>query len=117
VPEAIRVDNTRLRGTIVASFGPSSSNLARLGRLTYWAPESDRRTPTLHRTVVSGGLFAALFNSRVKGLGWPDEGPYLSLAPDEPPLESERRFAHLFPPKHDKALRKKVAWEYPSSLR
>ena len=61
-----------------------------------------------HNLVLSGGLYAMLFNMGFKGLAWPKAGPLISLRTDEPTWEPERRFADRVLPKEDKILKKKA---------
>jgi hypothetical protein len=58
--------------------------------------------------VLSGGLFAYLFNHKAKGLLVP-EGPICS-ARDEVIVEAERRF-NVFPSREDRVLRQKMPWQ------
>jgi hypothetical protein len=67
----------------------------------------DWKVGVRHHIAASGGLYAALYNAGVKGLAWPDWGPYISVNPDEPTWEDTRRFADLFTGSKDRIMRKK----------
>lgn len=88
---------------LLRTFGPWAWNLARIER---WG--STERFPLDPRpALVSGGLFAVLYNHGVKGLLWPGRWPFISVRPDEPTLEPKRRFADMFAGKADKILKVK----------
>jgi hypothetical protein len=85
---------------VVENFGMRDWNIACIGK---------RHVSDLRTIVMSGGLWAYLYTCGVKGLGLPDRGLYSKR--DEPPVESERRFANLKIDKKDKFLRMKMWWQ------
>jgi hypothetical protein len=93
---------------IVEHFGKKEPNIASLGT---WV--GSRRNPegwSPARTIVlSGGLWAYLYNCGVKGMVTPDQGLYSEKG--EAPVEPERRFADLKTGKEDSVLRLKMPWQ------
>jgi hypothetical protein len=83
---------------LVEHFGKKQLNIAWVGNCI--GPNT---------VVVSGGLWAHLYNCGVKGLVLPEEGLYSSKG--QPPVEPERRFANLKTGKDDKVMRLKMWWQ------
>jgi hypothetical protein len=89
---------------VVNGFGGAKHDIATVGS---WV--GDRRDPRgnddlLRRVVVSGGLFAYLYNCRIKGLLLPEGGGVYSEK-GESPIEPIRRFSHLKTGKEDIIVR------------
>jgi hypothetical protein len=88
-------------------FGDPEANVALVGRFSSLAvPRPGRNVVRSRCAVVSGGLYAVLFNAGVKGLRWPYEGMRMSSREDQPWTE-KRRF-DIFKPREDKILKKIV---------
>lgn len=96
-----------LKGNCIKDFGDNEWNIALVGALGIFGFNDEGTQPPSHDVVTSGGLFAYLWNHNVNGIVWPHEGPYISIRPDQPTLEEQRRF-DVFSKKEDKVLRKKV---------
>ena len=92
---------------VVEHFGDPSWSIASEGN---WY--GNRRDPSDQRVsrevFLAGGLFAYLFNHKVKGLCVPEEGVYSTKG--EPFMEARRRF-DMFSRKDDRVLRQKTGWE------
>jgi hypothetical protein len=88
--------NTRIT---VEDFGKKNWQLAVVGTQLPYALD----------IVVSGGLWAYLYNCGVRGLVLPKQG--LNSANGEPAIEHKRRLADLTCPKEDRALRLKMWWQ------
>jgi hypothetical protein len=88
---------------IVSSFGDAKWNIAKVGsksmvRTRWKRPSSGSGSLSL---VISGGLFAVLFNEKVSGLRWPSDIPYFCVDPHYPSIEDRRRFSDIFTADHD----------------
>jgi len=92
----------------VDHFGQRKFDIACVGSW-YGTRENPELQDVPRDLVVSGGLFAFLYNAGVKGLVMPDEGVF--SARGDSPLEKKRRFAELTSGKQDKILRKKMWWQ------
>jgi hypothetical protein len=91
-------------------FGSPACNLALVDEHPYTYKDSDwdHGTAKPHDIVISGGLFAALYNAGVKGLAWPEAISCFSAKPDQPTLEPTQRFVERFPGPTNKILKHKV---------
>ena len=66
-------------GALVDDFGDHDWNLALVGKYPTHADRARlEKVPAQHDIVIAGGLYAVLYNQKVKGLRWPDAGPYVS---------------------------------------
>lgn len=96
-------------GGFLNFFGDTAANFARIGDVSYFHPAVDSRdVPRRHAVAVSGSLYAALYNHGVKGLCWPDGGPFISVLESEPPAET-RRYVNLFSKTKDKIMKVAVS--------
>jgi hypothetical protein len=86
----------------VEHFGKKHWNIARVGE---W------HVTDLHAIVLSGGLWAHLYNCGVKGIILPEPQGGLYSAKGEPAIEAERRFANLKTGKEDRFLRMKMWYQ------
>jgi hypothetical protein len=107
-PKRVPREQALIESWLVTDFGPAQPNIALVGPHGFSNSPVSRSQPQFHEVVVSGGLFAALFNHDINGLVWPEDGPYISVRPDQPPVEPIRRFAESFPPSRDKIVKKKA---------
>jgi hypothetical protein len=105
----------------VEHFGDKRINVAYMGTLYSKGAVGafNRRVPEIkyystvgwRLIVLSGGLWAYLYNCGVKRLLMPQTESPMYSAKGEPVLEPERRFADLKTGKEDRAARIKMWWQ------
>jgi hypothetical protein len=90
---------------LVEHFGDKRLNIACSGTWT-GRRDSPSEAVMAREIVVSGGLYAYLYNSGLKGFVFPEH--IVFSARGEPPIEETRRFGDLKTGKEDRILRKSV---------
>lgn len=86
-------------GLLVEDFGERDWNLALVGQHPTHADRTEfGKVPVQHDVVIAGGLFAVLYNQKVKGLRWPEMGSYISRRSGDLIWEPARRFGDRTPP-------------------
>jgi hypothetical protein len=90
---------------LVEHFGDKKWNIACLGTWT-GRRDSHSEASMARQIVISGGLFAYIYNCGIKGFVFPEQ--IVFSASGEPPIEEDRRFADLNTGKQDKILRKRI---------
>lgn len=84
-------------GPLVKHFGKKAWNLALIGEKPHQASCHMKSTDApLHGVAISGGMFAAIYNSGLRGLAWPHEGPLISIKKNEATWEAKRRYPNTF---------------------
>jgi hypothetical protein len=95
--------NHDVQGLFLEEYGLPRTDIA---LVPSWYGHRIPSATHIYDTVVSGGLFAYLYNQRVQGLWWPEDGGYVSIKRGQSPIEDKRRF-DIFPPKEDRVFKRK----------